>query len=290
MWIATLLSAGVLVASKAHDIQRYEQGYQRATTLVYGHVVATHERRRGDTVDVEWSNGTGEPLRWTFAVFRSGDYAIGDEFRVWVEPGVGVYPADPGAVGLTDPYTTIVLTVVVLILVQLAWALRFIRVRRAMNAAPVAGRARLRFQVYRPGKAAAWLHLNESEPDERFQRVMWEPWLGELDVREEFAVTTRQAKHRGPVVVDVLGHGRVWPAGRVRYIEPALAPAGTTGFLPTPWWLVPLPTLFLGGLALLFWGVLPAVFVTTLVGSVGLLAGGRGLWRSVPKRKIVAGT
>ena len=259
MWIATLLSVGVLVASKAHDIQRYEQGYQRARTLVYGHVVAMH-------------------------------YAIGDEFRVWVEPGVGVYPADPGAVGLTDPYTTIVLTVVVLILVQLAWALRFIRVRRAMNAAPVAGRARLRFQVYRPGKAAAWLHLNESEPDERFQRVMWEPWLGELDVREEFAVTTRQAKHRGPVVVDVLGHGRVWPAGRVRYIEPALAPAGTTGFLPTPWWLVPLPTLFLGGLALLFWGVLPAVFVTTLVGSVGLLPGGRGLWRSVPKRKIVAGT
>lgn len=61
---------------------------------------------------------------------------------------------------------------------------------------------------YRPAAYAVWLTLTVPPGGKRYQRVLWQPWMRELTGTHHATVRSGP----GPVsVVDVLGHGRLWP-------------------------------------------------------------------------------
>jgi hypothetical protein len=171
-------------------------------------------------------------------VWDADDFAVGDVVTlVWSADAPGVmYPRYPGLFQTVEDYWyAIVLLGGPGLLLQGAWLVRFLAWRRAAAAPGRRFRASL-LLGFGHGRAMAvpWLRLaTPGEPD-RLQPVMWEPWLRELTDTTGIAVVAHRSRPGGPLVVDVPGRGRLWPAGRARARQPVLVDLGAGRFDTAP--------------------------------------------------------
>lgn len=171
-----------------------------------------------------------------------------------------------------------------LLTVQLPWGWRFWRWFRAARARPQTFDAAVR-QSYsvRSLTVGSWLVLT-GDDQPWYQRVMWEPWLGQLG-RGRRRVTARRVGRRGPFVIDVVGYGRLWPVGRARRTEPWLETltspdAGLRARWPAALALV----VFTGLVSVLPWGWLVGCGCVAYGLSLWLFFGGPPLARRLAPR------
>jgi hypothetical protein len=276
-----VVACALTLRHNASRIGDYHRRVSLATESITGVVVQPRHAIKdgGDSLVVEWADGGGERRR-TFDVFDATAFPVGGTFKLARVPGQDeVYQVDPRAnptAGLSGSMFAVVL---VMLLFMPPWLVRFNAWRRSARAPAAAFRATLLLSLAQTDVAMPWLRLTAADGgDDWYQRVMWEPWLATWRGSVDVHVMARA--RRGPFVVDVPGHGRLWPAGPARSQEQWLEtlPVGTFTASPPRRW----PTL-LG----VFAGL--AVIVAVAVGGAGdvgdgllggLIVGGLGvlLW------------
>ena len=208
-------------------IAAYDGAAARATQRVSGRVVRSQVTGRGDPILVEWRDALGGVHQTRFEVHNARDHPVGSVFGLRTVPGVidTVYPTGDD---VSTPATNAEIGLLLLSLMAwlpFAWAWRLWRWWRLTRTAPTDVRIRL----YRGfGTLRSWSRLGSNwvevvdEDDGRwFQRIMWEPWLAELEPRP-YRATAQRLGGRGFALLTLAhGGGRLWPAGRPRAKAPS---------------------------------------------------------------------
>jgi hypothetical protein len=211
-------------------IDRYESGFAQATVPIVATVVASEaHRRREDVVTVTWRDQQGAPREAEYAVSDADDFPVGSTFELRSAPGsTEVYPASDNVYTPSYTGTAVLVVMALLACLPIGWLVRLFQWRRARSAPPEP--VSIRVWNSRPGPISrsivrartVWLEVTDSHGETWFQRVMWEPWVGELKAKE-YRVTGQRARKRGPMLITNTHGGRLWWAGRRRASQPMWA-------------------------------------------------------------------
>jgi hypothetical protein len=257
-------------------ISAYDDRRAHATQPVSGRVVRSQVTGRGDPILVEWRDALGGVHQTRFEVHNAKDHPVGSDFGLRTVPGVidKVYPTGDD---VSTPATNAEIGLLLLSLMAwlpFAWAWRLWRWWRLTRAAPVDVRIRLYrgFGTLRSWSrlGSNWAEVTDVDNHRWYQRVMWEPWLAELEPRR-YRATAQRLGGRGVALLTMAHGGRLWPAGvsrakapsRLESLEPDVPRRGSRGLTMA---IVAVlagvaPTLFAGWFA----GLAAAVIVVALV-------------------------
>lgn len=166
------------------------------------------------------------------------------------------------------------------------WLIRFWRWWLAARAPGRPGRMKV-FLSFRPVGRTAIVWLEVSDGEQRwYQRVIWQPWLGEPSMRRQREVSLRRGGRRGPYLIEVASFGRIWPAGPAWPGQPWLAslePGAPDRRLRYRWPTVAIIALLVGGGLGLLWGPAIGALGAAYAVSLWLFLGGPPLAWTVPR-------
>jgi hypothetical protein len=221
----------ILAAGADNRAELAVQRLTESTTATITNSMPRAAHRPHDTITLRWVDYAGAAHSQEFVVDDAAQYPVNENIPIDYNP---TYPdvAFPMS-GFTDihwptemsaqtstEYDHVALYMLALLVLPVPWLFRFFRwwrasrgERRSYQVEFMLGNA-----ILASGTTGVWARIAD-EDRTRYQRISWEPWLAELPQTSTVLIGRRAGWGR-IVLLEVPGHGLLWPASRARAHQP----------------------------------------------------------------------